>query len=151
MKELSLDALGSEMQDSMKSGDKLRVATLKLLMSAIKNAQVAKRGDLTDDESIEVVSREFKKRQEAAQEYRKAGREDRASTEEAEAEILKEWMPQQLSSEEVQRLVDEAVTETGATAPAEMGKVMGVLMPKLKGRADGKLVSELVRKKLGGA
>ncbi|MBW3589588.1 MAG: GatB/YqeY domain-containing protein [Actinobacteria bacterium] len=151
MKQLSLDALGREMQDSMKSGDKLRVATLKLLMSAIKNAQVAKRGDLTDDESIEVVSREFKKRQEAAQEYRKAGREDRASAEEAEAEILKEWMPQQLSSEEVQRLVDEAVTETGAATPAEMGKVMGVLMPKLKGKADGKLVSELVRKKLGGA
>ena len=151
MKELSLEALGSEMRESMKSGDKLRVSTLKLLMSAIKNAQVAKRGDLTDDESIEVVSREFKKRQEAAQEYRNAGREDRASTEEAEAEILKEWMPQQLSSEEVQRLVDEAVNETGAATAAEMGKVMGVLMPKLKGRADGKLVSDLVRKKLGGA
>lgn len=149
MKELNLDALGSEMQDSMKSGDKLRVATLKLLMSAIKNAQVAKRGDLTDEEGIEVVSREFKKRQEAAQEYRKAGREDRASAEEAEAEILKEWLPEQLSSEEVQRLVEEAVNETGAATPAEMGKVMGVLMPKLKGKADGKLVSELVRKKLG--
>lgn len=149
MKELTLTSLGREMQDAMKAGDKVRLATLKLLISSIKNAEVAKRGELGDDERLDVVAREYKKRQEAAQEYRKAGREDRASTEESEAEILKEWMPEQLSEEEVERLIDEAVTETGAASPAEMGKVMGVLMPKLKGRADGKMVSDLVRKKLG--
>ncbi len=151
MKPFSLDAIGEEMRAAMKGGERTRVATLKLLMTAIKNAEVEKRGELAEDEAIGVVSREVKRREEAASEFRKGGREDRAATEEEEAAILREWLPEQLSEGEIESLVDQAVTEVGATNPSEMGKVMSVLMPKVKGKADGKLVSDLVKKRLGAA
>ena len=149
MKSFSLEAIGDEMRAAMKSAERTRVATLKLLMTAIKNAEVEKRGELTDDESIGVVSREVKRREEAAAEFRKGGREDRAKVEEEEAAILREWLPEQLSESEIESLVDQAVAEAGATSPSEMGKVMGLLMPKVKGKADGKFVSDLVKRKLG--
>lgn len=149
MKNHSLESLGNEMRAAMKSGEKTRVATLKLLMTAIRNAEVEKRGELSEDEAIAVVSREFRRREEAASEFRKGGREDRAAVEEEEAIILREWLPEQLSAEEVEALVDQAVAEVGATSGSEMGKVMGVIMPKVMGRADGKVVSDLVKKKLG--
>ena len=149
MKELSLDSIGDEMRSAMKSSERTRVATLKLLMSALKNVQIEKRGDLSDDEAIAVVSREVKRREEAAAEFRKFGREDRAALEEDEAAILREWLPEQLSPNDLEALVEQAVTDTGATSPSEMGKVMSALMPKVKGKADGKLVSDLVKQKLG--
>lgn len=151
MKPFSLDAIGEEMRAAMKAGERTRVATLKLLMTAIKNAEVEKRGELAEDEAIGVVSREVKRREEAASEFRRGGREDRAATEEEESSILREWLPEQLSEGEIESLVDQAVTEIGATNPSEMGKVMSVLMPKVKGKADGKLVSDLVKKRLGAA
>jgi uncharacterized protein YqeY len=149
MKSFSLDAISEEMRAAMKAAERTRVATLKLLMTAIKNAEVEKRGDLTEDEAISVVTREVKRREEAASEFRKGGREDRATVEEEEASILREWLPEQLSPDEIEMLVDQAVSEVGAASPSEMGRVMGLLMPKVKGKADGKLVSDLVKKKLG--
>ncbi len=151
MKAFSLDAIGGEMRAAMKAGERTRVATLKLLMTAIKNAEVEKRGELSDDEAIGVVAREVKRREEAASEFRRGDSEDRAATEEAEAAILREWLPEQLSESEIESLVDQAVAEVGATSLSEMGKVMAILMPKVKGKADGKLVSDLVKQKLGGS
>lgn len=141
--------LSAQIQEALKSGDKVRVSVLRLLSSALRKAEVEKRGELSEEETIAVIAREVRKREEAAAEYSRGGREDRAQSEQAEAEILKEWLPEALSEEELSQLVDEAVTESGAAGPPDMGKVMKVLMPKVSGRADGKKVSELVRNRLG--
>jgi uncharacterized protein len=140
--------LSEQIQAAIKSGDKARVSVLRLLSTALKNEEVSKRGELSDAEATAVITREVRKREEAAAEYERGGRGDRASTERAEAGILKEWLPEAMPAEEVERLVDEAITETGSSGPRDMGKVMKVLMPKVQGRVDGKQLSELVRQKL---
>jgi uncharacterized protein YqeY len=142
--------LSEQIQAAIKSGDKTRVSVLRLLSSALRNAEVSKPGELTESETIAVIAREVRKREEAAGEYARGGRSDRAAAEEAEAAILQEWLPEALSADELEKLVDEAVAETGASGPRDMGNVMKVLMPKVQGRADGKQVSELVKQKLAG-
>jgi uncharacterized protein len=137
-----------QIQEALKSGDKARVSVLRLLSSALKRAEVEKRGELNEEESIAVIAREVRKREEAAEEYASAGRSDRADIERSEAEILKAWLPAALSEEELSELVDDAVAESRAAGPTDLGKVMKVLMPKVSGRADGKRVSELVRQRL---
>jgi uncharacterized protein YqeY len=121
---------------------------LRLLSTAIRNAEVEKRRELSNEEALAIVSKEVRKRQEAAEEYAKAGRADRAATEEWEAAILRELLPERLAPEEVDRLVEETIAEVGAGGSGDMGKVMAALMPKLKGRADAKRVSEMVRSRL---
>lgn len=141
--------LSAQIQEALKSGDKARVSVLRLLSSALRRAEVEKRGELSEEETIAVIAREVRKREEAAGEYSRGGRDDRAQAEQAEAEILKKWLPEALSDDELSRLVDEAVSETSAAGPSDMGKVMKALMPKVSGRADGKKVSDLVRNRLG--
>lgn len=146
------ETVAEQMKVAMKSGapdSKLRVSTLRMLMAELKNAEIAKRGELAADDELAVVAREVKRRTEAVDEYAKAGRDDLAGKEETEASILKEFLPEQLSEAEVESIVDEAIAETGAATPKDMGRVMGAVMPKLKGRADGKLVNALVARKLG--
>jgi uncharacterized protein YqeY len=148
LKSLKLADLTNEIQSALKAGSRERVSSLRLLSTAIRNAEVAKGGHLTDQEAIEVAGREVRKREEAAGEYERAGRADRAGAERAEAEILREFLPDPLSPQELDALVTEAIAAAGASGPGDMGKVMGALMPKVRGRADGKEVSELVRKRL---
>ena len=128
----------------MRSGDVLRRDTLRMAESAIYNAEKRDRRSYSDDEVAGVLAREVKTRRESVDAFRKGGREDLASKEEAEIGILATFLPEQLSEAEIAALVKEAVAATGAAGPRDMGKVMGWLSPRTKGRADGRVVSQAV-------
>ena len=132
----------------MRSGDSLRRDTLRMAESAIYNAEKRERREYSDDEVAAVLAREVKTRRESVEAFRNGGREDLASKEEAEIGILAAFLPEQLSEAEIERLVRDAVAATGATGPRDMGKVMGVLSPRTKGRADGRVVSQMVARAL---
>jgi uncharacterized protein YqeY len=138
------DRLREEMTAAMRSGDALRRDTLRLAQNAAYNVEKKNQRPLTDDELVGVLAREVKTRRESVEAFRGGGREDLAGKEEAEIAILNEFLPQALSEEEIRNLVTEAVSATGATSARDMGKVMGWLAPRTRGRADGKHVSELV-------
>lgn len=127
----------------MRSGDALRRDTLRMAESALYNAEKRDRRDYSDDEVAAVLGREVKTRRESVEAFRKGGREDLASKEEAEIAILAEFLPEQLSEPEIAALVDEAIAATGAAGPRDLGKVMGWLAPRTRGRADGRLVSQV--------
>lgn len=137
-----------DMREALRSGEKLKLSALRLLLSEIKNAEIAKRKTASDDEVIEVVSRELRRRDESIQEFEKAGREDLVAKEKSEAKVLKSYLPPQLSLEEVEEIIRTAINDTGASNLKEMGKVMSSVMPQIKGRADGKMASEMVKKML---
>jgi uncharacterized protein len=134
----------------MRSGDALRRDTLRMAESAIYNAEKRDRRTFSDDEVAAVIAREVKTRRESVEAFTKGGRTDLADKESAEIGILSEYLPQQLSDPELEALVTEAVASTGASGPRDMGKVMGWLSPKTRGRADGRRVSELVTARLAG-
>lgn len=144
------ERIESAMRDAMRARDEQRTQTLRMAMAAAQNLRIAQRRDLTDDEVIDVLSKQVKQRRESIAMYRDAGREDRAAAEEQEAAILAEFLPVQLTSDEIDALARAVIQETGATTPAELGRVMGRLAPQVKGRADGRAVSEAVRRLLGG-
>lgn len=141
-----------DMRAAMKERDQTRTSTLRMLMAAIKNAEVqgAQARELSEEEVLDVVSREAKRRKESIEAYTDAGRADLAEKEATELDVLKGYLPEALSDAEIAALADEAIAEAGATLPKQMGDVMKVLMPRLKGRADGGAVSAIVRQKLGG-
>ena len=145
------DRIADDMRAAMKSRDQVRVSTLRMLMAAVKNAEVqgAQARELSDSEVLDVVGREAKRRKEAIEAYSGAGRDDLVDKETAELGVLRGYLPEALSDEELARLVDEAITEAGASTPKQMGEVMKVLMPKVRGRADGAAVSAMVKQKLG--
>jgi len=146
---LSTEArLLEDMKAAMKAKDKDRLATIRLTRAALQNRRIDKGSDLTDNEAIEIVSSEVKKRRQAVEEYRNLGRADVADGLEKEIKILMEYLPEQLSDEEVVSIVEGAVAQVGATGIDDLGKVMGAVMPKVKGRADGKKVNEIVRQVL---
>jgi uncharacterized protein len=128
----------------MRSGDALRRDTLRMAESAIYNAEKRDRRSYSDDEVAGVLAREVKTRRESVEAFRKGGREDLASKEEAEIGILATFLPEQLSEAELAALISEAIAATGAAGPRDMGKVMGWLSPRTKGRADGRVVSQAV-------
>ena len=134
-----------DLKSALRSGDKLRTSVIRLLTALIKNREVEKRGPLTDAEVIQAVSASCKQRQEAIEQYGQGGRQDLVDKEAAELRILQSYLPVALGPEELQVLVQEAIRESQAASPREMGKVMALLMPKVTGRADGKVVSALVR------
>jgi hypothetical protein len=136
------------MRDAMKAGDAARVSTLRMAMAAAHNRQIELGHELTDAETVEVLDRQVKQRRESVELFRGGGREDLASAEEAEIVILREFLPEPLSAAALEELAREAVAATGATGPADMGRVMAALVPQTKGRADGKEVSDLVRRLL---
>lgn len=138
------------MRDAMRSRDERRTQTLRMAMAAAHNRRIELRRDLTDDEVSEVLGRQVKQRRESIEMYRGAGHEDRANAEEAEAAILAEFLPEPLTEAEVEAMAREAISETGAGTPADMGRVMGALSPRTKGRADGRAVSDTVRRLLAG-
>lgn len=133
---------------SLKSGDKITLSAMRMLRSAVKLREVELRRPLDDAELLRVVASQIKQRQDSIAQFRQGGREDLARQEEAEIAALEVLMPRQLSREEVEAEVEAAVAETGATGPKDMGKVMKAAMAKLSGRADGKLISELVKDRL---
>ncbi len=142
------EQLTTAMKDAMRAKQSERLGTLRMLLSAIKNKEIEKREEVDDAVVIDVLSSFVKQRREAADVYRKNDRPDMADTEEIELAIAQEFLPAQLSEEEVSSLVDEVVAELAAESMKDMGQVMKVLTEKTKGRADGKLVSNLVRAKL---
>ncbi|ABU60312.1 GatB/YqeY domain-containing protein [Roseiflexus castenholzii] len=163
-----LQQLQNDLKAALKSGDRLRVETIRMAIDALKKAQMAqvkaafdaaggesadaaalaeidRHATLTEAAEHEVLTKEVKRRREAAELYRKGGRTDLAEKEEAEAAILQAYLPQQLSEEELRPLVKAIIDEIGAAGPADMGRVMPVLMQRLKGRADGRLISQMAR------
>jgi uncharacterized protein len=138
-----LEQVQSDVKDAMKARDRDRVHALRLIANELQKAAKDNGGD-----EVQVLQRERKRRLEAAEAYRDGGRTDAADAEEREAEIIASYMPAQMSDEELDAIVGDAVAESGANSPGEMGKVMGLVMPKVQGRADGKRVSAAVREKL---
>jgi len=139
----------SAMRDAMRAGDQRRTSTLRMAMAAAHNRQIELGHALTDDDVVDVLAKQVKQRRESIEQFRAGGREEMAQAEEEEAAILTEYLPEQLSAADLERIVGAAIDATGATAPADMGKVMGRVMAETRGRADGKAVSDLVRSKLG--
>ncbi len=132
----------------MKARDEIKVSTIRMAMSAIKNTEIDKGRELTDDEVIGVLAKEAKMRREAIEGAEKAGRAEVAERENRELDILSEYLPKQLGEEDVAEIVKQVVAETGAEGIKDRGKVMSALMPRLKGRADGKLASQIVERVL---
>jgi uncharacterized protein YqeY len=145
-----VEQLNDAMKEAMKAKDALRLSTIRLIRSAVKNREIEVRGELDDAAVIEVLSSLVKQRRESAQVYRDNNRPELAEKEEAELRILQEFLPAQLSEEELVALIDAAIAEVGASSPRDMGKVMKVVSARTKGRADGKRVSELVKERLVG-
>ena len=143
------DRLSAQIKDAIKAGDRTRLQTLRLLATAVRNREVELRRDLTEEDLVEVATREVKRRKEAAEAYQRGGRADRAEQERAEQAVLEEFLPEQASEDEVRAAIEEAVTATGASGPGDLGKVMGQVMGKLKGRIDGGEVNRLARERLG--
>ena len=140
--------LEQEVQDAMRAGDAERRDALRLILSSLKSAEKELLRPLSEDEELQVLQRERKKRHEAAEAFRNAGRDEQAEKEEAELAILEEFMPEPLSEDELDRIVDDAIAENKATSMRDMGRVMADVMPQIAGRADRSAVSQLVREKL---
>lgn len=145
------DRIEAAMRDSMRARNEQRTQTLRMAMAAAQNRRIALQRDLTDEEVVDVLTKQVKQRRESVEMYRAGGRADRAELEEAEAAILAEFLPEQLDEAAVEALARTAIAESGASSPADMGRVMGHLSPQTKGRADGRLVSEVVRRLLAEA
>ncbi len=141
------DRLYEDMKKAMKAREagKLRLSVIRMSRAALKNRAIELGHDLSDDEAIEVLAKEVKMRRDAALEYQRAGRQERMAQLESEIKILKEYLPRQLSNNEITQLAREVIDSVGANNERDLGKVMGVLMPKVKGRADGRLVNQIVR------
>lgn len=139
------EKLQSQIQEALKKGESIRASTLRLLSTALHNEQIAKMRELTHDEEMVIIQRQVKQRNEAVEAYEKAGRTELAEKEKKEAEILQAFLPEQMSEEEVTKVVEEVIAEVGT---ADFGRVMGQVMGKLKGKADGNVVSRIVREKL---
>jgi uncharacterized protein len=143
-----LERLTEDMKTAMKAGEKDRLSTIRLLRGQIKDAAIDKRQDLNDEEELAVLANAAKKRRESIQAYSAAGREDLAEKERMELNIIQTYLPAQLTLEEIEKIVNDTISSSGAQTIKDIGKVMPTVMSLTKGRADGKIVSDLVRKKL---
>ncbi|MEK6689994.1 MAG: GatB/YqeY domain-containing protein [Nitrospirota bacterium] len=143
------ERFSSELKDSLKAGDRLKLSTIRLIMASLKNREIEKRGSLSEEEIIDLLVSLSKQRKESIEEFKKGGRQDLVDKETEELKIIESYLPQQLTPEEIKKIIGETITETGASGSKDIGKVMKVLMPKVKGRADGKLVNEMVKELLG--
>jgi uncharacterized protein YqeY len=143
------EQLSADLKDAMRAKDVLRKRVLRLALASIKNAEIEKKGELSEDEIVKVLQKEVKERRDTIEGAQKAGRDDLVAEAEAEIAVLEGYLPQPLSEAELEALVRETIAEVGATSMKEMGKVMSAVMPKIQGRAEGKAVSRMVRKLLG--
>jgi uncharacterized protein YqeY len=142
--------LANALKEAMRSNDSLRKSTMRMALSALKEAEVNKQAELDDSAILALLQKEIKARQEALAEAEKASRPDLAEQAKAEMKVLEVFLPQAMSAEELEAIVQAAIAEVGASTPADMGKVMKAILPKVQGRADGSQVSQLVRAKLQG-
>jgi uncharacterized protein YqeY len=138
----------AELKDAMRSRDDDRRDALRLILASLRSAEKDLQRPLSEQEELQVLQRERKKRVEAAEGFRAGGREEQAAGEERELAILQEFMPEPLSEEELEEIVDDVIAEVGATSMRDLGRVMADVMPQVSGRADGSLVSQIVREKL---
>lgn len=138
------------MREAMLARDVRRTGTLRMAMAAFQNRRIELGRDLTDEDVIDVLSKQMKQRRESIEHFKAAGRDSMVQVEEEESAIIAEFLPQPFSEDELRGLVSAAIAETGASSPSDLGRVMGRLAPQVKGRADGKAVSDMVRAQLGG-
>lgn len=145
------EKLANDMKEAMKAREagKARLSVIRLVRGAIRQIEIDQKVELDDEGVLAVISKEVKQRRDSIEKFKKGGREDLVAQNEADIAILMEYLPAQLSEAEVKALVEEAVAAVGATGPKDMGKVMKELMPKVKGKADGKLVNQLVKEAIG--
>ncbi|MRI83122.1 MAG: glutamyl-tRNA amidotransferase [Nitratiruptor sp.] len=143
------EQIQNDLKEAMRKGDTFRRNTLRFLLSAIKQVEVDSRKELADQEIVKIIQKSLKQRQEAANQYRQGGREDLYEKEMQEAAILKEYLPAQLSDQELEEALRTIIQEVGATSMKEMGKVMGVATKRLAGRADGKRINAMAKRLLG--
>jgi uncharacterized protein YqeY len=142
------ERLTADLHQAMRANDTLRVSTIRLARAAIRNAEIERGHTLSDDEVVEVLTREMKRRREAIEAYTRAGRDDLARKESLELAILAEYVPPPLSVEELERIVADAIERVGARTVQDLGRVMAAVMPQVRGRADGGAVADLVRRVL---
>ncbi|MDQ0058372.1 MULTISPECIES: GatB/YqeY domain-containing protein [Paenibacillus] len=139
------ERLNDDMKQAMKDKDKFKLSTIRMMRAAMKNLEIDLKRPLEDTEVLDILSREIKQRKDSLQEFKKAGRDDLVTDLAAEIEIISQYLPEQLTEEEIKAIVTQTIQELGASSKADMGKVMGALLPKTKGRADGKLVNQFVQ------
>jgi uncharacterized protein YqeY len=144
-----LDDLNATLKEAMKSRDELKVSVIRMMKASLKNKEIEKMGVLTDDDVLSVLSTMAKQRRESIEQFTNAGRTELAEKESRELDILQSYLPKQLSPEELDTIIKNAISVSGAKSAADMGKVMKVLMPGVKGVADGKLVNQRVKELLG--
>ncbi|ACB84775.1 GatB/YqeY domain-containing protein [Natranaerobius thermophilus] len=142
------DQLQEDMKKAMKEKDKFRLSVIRMMRSEIKNREISQSESLSEDEAIELIAKEKKKRQDSLEEYQQAGKTDVVEDLKREIEILDEYLPEQLSQEELKKIIEEAISNVKAESPSDMGEVMKEVMPKVKGKADGKIVNQLVKELL---
>ena len=142
------DKITQDMKKALAAKDKVKLSVIRLLKSEIRYKEIEKGSELSDDEIISVLSSSVKRHKDSIEQFEKGGREDLVAKEKAELEIIWEYMPKQLEEDELSQIVDEAIKEANASVPSDLGKVMRIVMPKVKGRTDGKRVNELVSSKL---
>ena len=142
------EKLQEDLKSSMKNKDTVRKSVVTLVRSSIKQFEVDNRVELDEEGIVDIIAKQLKQRRDALVEFQKAGREDLINETESEIQVLKEYLPRQLSEEELNEIVKSTISEVGATSMKDMGKIMSVIRPKTKGRADGKLINELIKKNL---
>ncbi|MBD2861739.1 MULTISPECIES: GatB/YqeY domain-containing protein [Paenibacillus] len=142
------EQLNEDMKRAMKNQDKFSLSVIRMIRSAIKNVEIDQKKTLDDNEVLDILNREIKQRKDSLQEFEKAGRDDLAETLKKELEVIAVYMPEQLTEEEIKTVVSQTIQETGVSSKAELGKLMSALMPKVKGRADGRLVNQIVQQLL---
>jgi uncharacterized protein YqeY len=143
-----MERLDQDMKQAMKDKAALKLSVIRMVKAAIKNEEIKKGSQLSEDDALTILTRELKQRRDSLQEFEKAGREDLAAKTREEIEILTSYLPAQLSEDEIRQIVREAIAATGAASKKELGKVMGAIMPKVKGKADGALVQKIVSEEL---
>jgi uncharacterized protein YqeY len=142
------ERLDQDMKQAMKAKDKLRLSVIRMVRTAIKNAEIDQKRTLSEDEVIAVLNRELKQSRDSLQAFEAGGRQDLIEEVQQKIAVLMDYLPQQMSEEELRAIVQSTIAETGASSKKDMGKVMSALMPKVKGRADGKLVNQIVTQEL---
>jgi len=143
-----IERIEDELKSAMRARDRDRTDVLRLTLASLRSAEKEVQRSLKEDEELHVLQRERKRRIEAAEGFRSGGREEQAVKEERELEVIKEFMPEPIDEEELERIIDDAIAETGATSLRDLGRVMADVMPQVAGRADGSAVSQVVREKL---
>ena len=143
-----LERLNNDMKQAMKNKEKDKLSVIRMLKAALQNEELKLRHELTDEDELTVLSRELKQRKDSLEEFAKADRTDLVDKVRIEIKFVEDYMPEQLSAEEISEIVKQTISEVNATSKADMGRVMGALMPRVKGKADGSLVNKLVQQQL---